>query len=108
VPVHVCIVGGDGVEHRLDKWDSDHEENCQHGNTSHTEQDPSFPGGFSGIRRGLRSFRFPDGCRIRIRRRLRSRLIALLGHVVPPVPSGTVAGMWLIAPAAVENKNARS
>ena len=38
MPIHECIVCGDGVEHLLDPRNAEHEENRQDGNTEQTER----------------------------------------------------------------------
>ena len=51
VPIHVCVVRGDGVEHRLDPRDAEHDENGQDGNTEHTDQKLPLPRCLSGLLR---------------------------------------------------------
>ncbi len=95
VPIHVGVVGGDGVEHLLDQRDAEHEENRQDGNAEHTGQKRSHPRGLSGLprhgvglRRRLRGFGVAGSRSIAIRRQLcidRTWLVALLGHVGAPV-----------------------
>jgi hypothetical protein len=35
VPIHECVVRGDGVEHLLAPRDAEHEENCQDNNNEY-------------------------------------------------------------------------
>ena len=51
VPIHECVVRGDGVEHLLDPRDAEHEENCQDSNAEHTGQKLSLPRSLSGLLR---------------------------------------------------------
>ena len=56
VPIHVGVVGGDGVEHLLDPRDAEHEENRQDSNTEHAGQKRSLARRLSGhLRRGSRT-----------------------------------------------------
>ena len=108
VPIHECVVRGDGVEHLLDPRDAEHEENCQDSNAEHTGQKLSLPRGLSGLlrrgaglRRCLRGFRVVGSRSISIRCRLRIDriwLVALLGHrgclALPKRHSGSRLVSW--------------
>ena len=103
VPIHECVVRGDGVEHLLDPRDAEHEENCQDSNTEHTGQKLSLPRSLSGLlrhgaglRRCLRGFRVVGSRSISIRCRLRidrTWLVALLGHVGHPLQGDETDGV---------------
>jgi hypothetical protein len=103
VPIHVCVVRGDGVEDLLDPRDADHEENRQDHNTEHTGQMLSLPRGLSGLlrrgmglRRSLRGFRAVGSRGISVRCRLRicrARVVALLGHLWHPLQGHKTDGV---------------
>jgi hypothetical protein len=81
MPIHKCVVRGDGVEHLLDPRNADDEENSQDSNTEHTGQKHSLALRLLGLlrhgtklRRCLRGLRVEGGrsssvrCRLRIDR----------------------------------------
>ena len=88
VSIDVCIVRGDGVQHRLDPRDAEHEDTHQDGNTEGAGHEFSLGRRPAGLLRWLRGIRVMGSRSLFIRRRLRigrARLVTLLRHVGHPL-----------------------
>ncbi len=93
--VDVCVVRGDGAEHRLDPRDAEHDKNRQDHDAEHTSQQLPLPCSLSrlrrrgaGLRRRLGGFRVEGGRSLLVGGRLRgdrTLLVALLVHVGHPL-----------------------